>query len=356
MSSFFSDRVRVGLLAAVLAVQATAVHAQQPPVYTVAKVVVNTQASDAVAAKEKATTQGSQRALRQLFTRLVAFKAHDRLPELSDSAVDGLVDGFVVREERFSSTRYIAKLDFTFEAAKVRDLLDRIGLPYTQQQAPPVTLLPMAQGEDVSQAWQAAWSALDLKHALTPLQLSSAQAGASLPAGMDATSQSIETLKQRLGTPFVVLASASVDQAEGRLGINLRGEDSIGRFTFSQSFRVYDGDVDGAAARAAEIARMALEARWRLTSLKSQGALEGPAPLETFTLTAAFDSLKGWRRMRETITGISGAQDVEVKSLFAGGAEVVLSFPGGPERFAKAAGAQGLTLNESRGEWILRQR
>jgi len=33
----------------------------------------------------------------------------------------------------------------------------------------------------------------------------------------------------------------------------------------------------------------------------------------------------------------------------------VLSFPGGAERFAKAAAARGLTLNESRGEWILRQ-
>ncbi|MFP3920815.1 MAG: DUF2066 domain-containing protein [Dichotomicrobium sp.] len=356
MSSFFSDRLGAGLLAMVLVVLATAAHAQQPPVYTVAKVAVNTQASDAVTAKERAIKQGSQRALRQLFTRLVAFNAHDRLPELGDSAIDGLVDGYVVREERFSSTRYIAKLDYTFEAAKVRDLLDRIGLPYTQQQAPPVSLVPMAQGEEVSQAWRAAWSALDLEHGLTPLQLASAQAGASLPAGVDATSQAVETLKQSVGAPYVVLASASLDQAEGSLRVALRGEDSIGRFTFSQNFRVYDGDVDGAAARAAEIARTAVEARWRLTSLKNQGALEGPAPLESFTLTAAFDSLKGWRRMRETITGISGAQDVEVKSLFAGGAEVVLSFPGGAERFAKAAGAQGLTLNESRGEWILRQR
>ena len=36
----------------------------QPSVYTVAKVAVNTRASDAVTAKERATREGSQRAFR----------------------------------------------------------------------------------------------------------------------------------------------------------------------------------------------------------------------------------------------------------------------------------------------------
>ncbi len=324
----------------------------QPPVYTVAKIAVNTQANDAVTAKQQAIEEGSQRAFRLLLSRLVAFGAHDRLPELSATAIDGMLDGFVVREERFSSTRYIATLDFTFEAAKIRDLLNRVGLPHTDQQSPPVTLLPVAQG-DAGAAWRTAWIGLDLNNSLAPVALP--PAGTSLPAGMDVTQQAVEALQDRLGAARLVLAAAVLDTTDNRLRVSLRGEDAVGRFAFAQSFRVYDGDIEDAAARAAQTAHMALEARWRLTSLKTQGALDGPAELQTFSVTAAFDSLPAWQEMRGTIDGISGVQDVEVKSLFAGGAEVVLSFPGGAERFAKAAAARGLTLNQSGGELILRR-
>ncbi|RIA56837.1 hypothetical protein [Dichotomicrobium thermohalophilum] len=348
----FALRLSCGVFALLAAFEPAAA---QSPVYTVAKVAVNTKASDAVTAKEQAIREGSQRAFRKLLSRLVAFKAHDRLPELSASAIDGMLDGFVVREERFSSTRYIATLDFTFEAGKIRDLLNRIGLPHTDQQSPPVKLLPVAQGESVGETWRAAWGALDLKHGLAPLDMPPAQA-ASLPAGMSMTARAVQVLQGRLGAPRLVLAFAAVDASGGRLRVALRGEDAVGRFAFAQDFRVYDGDIAEAAGRAARIARMALEARWRLTSLKTQGALDGPAPLESFALTAAFDSLPAWQDMRSKISSISGVQDVEVKSLFAGGAELVLSFPGGAERFAKAAAARGLTLDRSGGEWILRQR
>jgi len=328
----------------------------QPTVYTVAKVAVNTQAQDAVAAKEQAIRTGSQRAFRMLLSRLVAFEAHNRLPELSATAIDGMLDGFVVREERFSSTRYIATLDFTFEPEKVRDLLNQVGLPHTDQQSPPVKLLLLPQGDGVGDAWRAAWRKLDLEHGLMRLDLAGEQAASALPGGLSPTARAVDMLRERLGAARLVLASASLDDAGSRLRVALDGQDAIGGFSLAQDFRVYGGHTGDAAVRAARVMRMALETRWRLTALKTQGALDGPAQLETFTLTAAFDSLKAWQNIRQTITSISGAQDVEVKSLFAGGAEVVLSFPGGAERFAKAAGSRGLSLNESRGEWILRQR
>jgi len=342
-------------LALVAMLAGPSARAAQPSVYTVASVAVNIEASDAVSAKAKAIAYGSQRALRTLMSRLVAFKAHDRLPELSADAVDGLLDGFVVREERFSSTRYIASLDFTFDAAKVRDLLNRFALPHTDQQSEPVALLPIAYQGMVIEDWRAAWSALDLKHGLAPLVLTPARAAASLPTDMELTADAVAALKDRLGAPRLVLAAVSVDGTGERLRVAMVGEDAVGRFSFSQSFRIHDSDASGAAAHAAQIARLALQARWRMTALKSQGALDGPAPLESFTVTAAFDSLRAWQEMRRTIESISGAQDIEIKSLFAGGADVVLSFPGGPDRFAKAASAKGLSLSQSGGDLILRR-
>ena len=341
------------ILGAVFALLAFAPAQAQPSVYTVAKVAVNTRASDAVTAKQQATREGSQRAFRELLSRLVAFKAHDRLPEPSASEIDGMIDGFVVREERFSSTRYIATLDFTFEPGKVRDLLNRVGLPHSDQQSPPVTLVPLAQGE-VGGLWRGAWEALDLQHGLAPVNLAPARA-ASLPTGMNLTPRAVEALQRRLGSRRLVLAAAALDSAGQRLSMALRGEDAIGRFAFAQSFRIHDGEIENAAAHAARVAQMALQARWRLTTLKTQGALDGPAPRESFALTAAFDSLPAWQDMRSKIAGTSGVQDVEVKSLFAGGAEVVLSFPGGVDRFARAVAARDLRLEKSGDEWILRQ-
>jgi len=326
------------------------------PVFTVAKIGVNVEARDAVTAKEKAIRAGSMRAFRALLSRLVAFAAHNRLPELSHDAVDGMLDGFVVREERFSSTRYIAKLDFTFEADKVRDLLNRIGLPHTDQQSAPVSLVLVAEEEVGEQEWRAAWKALDLEHGLAPLRLISKQQTRKLMAGADQTEPTVADLHTRLGEPRLVVASAQIYREAQRLKVAVRGTDAVGPLAFSQSFRIYSGDTASAASRAARISRLVLQARWRLVSLKAQGALDGPAPLESFKLTAAFDSLKAWQEMRAEIAGISGVQDFSVKSLFAGGAEVVLSFPGGPERFAKAASARGMALNESRGEWILQRR
>jgi len=335
---------------------APSARAAQPAAYTVAKVAVNTQASDAVSAKEEAIAQGSQRALRLLMSRLVAFKAHDRLPELGADTVDGLLDGFVVRDERFSSTRYIASFDFTFDAAKVRDLLNQFGLPHTDQQSEPVALLPITHDGIAIEDWRAAWAALDLPHGLAPLELTPEQTAARLPDKMELTVEAVAAMKDRLGAPRLVLAAATVDGAGERLRVAMTGEDGVGRFSFSQSFRIYEGDTGEAAAHAARVARLALEARWRQTALGTQGALDGPAELESFELTAAFDSLRAWQEMRRAISSISGAQDIEIKSLFAGGADVVLSFPGGPDRFAKAASAKGLNLTESRDGWILRQR
>ena len=47
-----------------------------------------------------------------------------------------------MRSERNSSTDYIASLDFSFQAKAVRDLLRREGIPFTDEQAPALTVIP----------------------------------------------------------------------------------------------------------------------------------------------------------------------------------------------------------------------
>ena len=48
-----------------------------------------------------------------------------------------------VRSERNSSTDYIASLDFSFQSKAVRDLLRREGIPFIDEQAPTLTVVPV---------------------------------------------------------------------------------------------------------------------------------------------------------------------------------------------------------------------
>src|SRR5204862_2919839 len=124
-------------------------------------------------AKTKALADGQQAALRSLLKRLVPVTAYQRLRQLPPIQAGDLVDGVKVRSERNSTTEYIASLDFSFQSKAVRDLLRREGIPFTDEQAPALTIVPIwkAGTPDASKdeaAWTNAWKGLDLEHALTP--------------------------------------------------------------------------------------------------------------------------------------------------------------------------------------------
>ena len=102
-----------------------------PSVYTVAKVSVTADAKDAVAAKQKALTKAQHDAFYKLLKRMTSWRAHSRLPVIEDNLIERLVEGFAIRSESNSATRYAATLDFTFNPNGVRNLVNSFSLPYT---------------------------------------------------------------------------------------------------------------------------------------------------------------------------------------------------------------------------------
>jgi len=145
-------------------------------VYTVGNYPIQAQADNAVAAKEKALAEGQQAAFRSLLKRLVPVTAYARGKRLDSVKAADLIEGVRVRAERNSSTEYIASFDFSFNAKSVRDLLRREGIPFTDDQAPKVTLVPVwrsaaAQPPREEAAWTNVWKGLDLENSLTPIKL-----------------------------------------------------------------------------------------------------------------------------------------------------------------------------------------
>lgn len=335
--------------------------ANTPTVYTVAKVAVTADADDAVAAKEKALAEAQQIALRKLLERITGWSAHSRLPILPNDMVERMVEGFAVRRESNSTTRYIATLDFTFEPNAVRDILNRFGLPYTDQQAAQGLLIPvMIEGEAVRQGssnpWYDAFSDIDTERTLTPLKLvpPAANLSASMVSDLSANSRSLfETLAYQYRSENLILAIADVDAQATQLHLRLAGRDAVGSFVLDRTIRIYDRDIASAARIAAEISVKVIEGRWKTVRLASQGALEGPADLQTIALTAQFSGLKAWQAMRARLQKVPGVQGVDVKALNARGANLTIDFPGGAERLAQAAQTQGLALEHRGGEWVL---
>src|SRR5688572_8696330 len=112
-------------------------------VYTIANYPVEASAQDAVAAKEKAHAEGQQAALGALLKRLVPVTAYNHIDSLKHLRADDFSNGVAVRSETNSRTQYIASLDFSFQPDAVRGLLQREGVPFVDEQAPRMVLVPL---------------------------------------------------------------------------------------------------------------------------------------------------------------------------------------------------------------------
>src|SRR5262249_60567525 len=122
----------------------------------------------------RALNDGQQAALRSLLKRLVPVSAFPRLKTLAPVRAGDLIEGVKVRAERNSATDYIANLDFSFQAKAIRDLLRREGIPFTDEQAPVLSVVPVAVAAGGARADPAranTSNAPDPQPPLPPLQL-----------------------------------------------------------------------------------------------------------------------------------------------------------------------------------------
>jgi hypothetical protein len=362
-------RHRPGLLLAVALTLATAVSdraaaAPTDAVFTVANYPVEARADNAVAAKDKALADGQQAAFRSLLKRLVPVTAYARIKRLAGIKAGDLVDGFKVRSERNSSTDYIASLDFTFQSKGVRDLLRREGIPFTDEQAPALTVVPVGRAAAAGSAkgeaaWTNAWKGLDLEHALTPIKLQALKKEIA-PATVDALAggdgSAIRTLAAAYGSERVLLAVAEHDAAAGRLDVTLSGRDAVGAFTLRRTYRVDAADPGYANDLAAVISLGILEGRWKAIKSRSGGGGGGEAAAGDTDLLIAveFRGMSEWQDISRKLGSTPGVEELEVAGLSARGARVTLRFAEGAERLAEALAQRGLSLRNTGGNWVLK--
>jgi hypothetical protein len=374
--------------ASVLAVLAGAlIPAASPPAdaaspYVVSNYPVDVSAADAVTAKAQGLEEARLGAFRYLLKRLVSVGAFRQLPRLASAAVEDLLDGVSVRSEQNSGTEYVATLDFTFRADKVRKLLTGSALPFLDQQAAMLTVIPMfatpagtgtARGlssAEGQKAWRQAWASLDLVHTLTPITLAA--------GGPSSSNDTILALakgdRSKLG---IVQSESSADKllvaiatptADGRhLSMTLIGSDWVGPVDFRREFTMYYGDPGYTAEYASVVALGILEGRWKesrgLQSASTSEAVaagwstdpgRGVEGGQTVRFTVEFNTILQWQQIRGRLSAALGPQAMQIGAISARGAEVTTAFPGGAEALQRRLAPEGLLLASAGDHLVLR--
>lgn len=384
-------------MAVVLGVFAATAPARAAPsdgVFTVGNYPVEAKAENAVTAKDRALADGQQAAFRSLLKRLVPVTAHARLKNIKVAKPGELLEGIRVRSERNSPTEYIASLDFSFQPRAVRNLLQQEGVPFVEEQAPAVVVIPVWRGaagappKDEA-AWTNVWRGLDLEHALSPVNLQPLKVGiapeavAALANGDGAAIRGLVTATK---SELVVVALAEPDPAARRLNVTLSGRDAAGAFTLKRAYRIDAGDPNYAAELAGVVSLGILEGRWKAIATPGSGvqspepasrpfpgeappvsSLPGPArapaPANSGVAGGAnmqvaieFRGMNEWQDISRKLAAVPGMQDLDVMGLSARGARVSFRYPDGPQQLAQVLEQQGLTLRNANGGWTLSAR
>ena len=240
--------IRIGALGLALLASnllAGKVAAQAESFYTVAKLAVDVTAKSAVEAKAKALAEAQQRAFQIVLRRVAPLGASAQL-EVASEELESLIGGLSVRNERLSTTRYIASLDITFNEQAVKELLAGRGIPTSERRGPSIAVMPVTlDGEKVRGAgssWYQAWMDLDLSHGLVPVTIIQPREGFDAPlvtAILAGDYAAYHRFNGAYSGQPVVLA---VGEAKGDgFTLRLAGEDGVGQINFGETLS-FSGD------------------------------------------------------------------------------------------------------------------
>ena len=330
-------------------------------VYTVSHVKVDETAEDANKAKIKAIVNAQLAAFDILLRRITTPEGYQSLPRLDGAEVGRMMTSMSIEDERTGPQRYIATLTISFLPDQVRQLLTRYGVAFMDQQAAPVLILPVWLGAngpelwDSPNPWRAAWSALDLQHALTPVYVPIGDltdvSAVSAEEALAGNAIKLESLALRYGTDHVLVAVAGPMDGGGVFA-RMSGMTPAGPISLDERF---SGEGDNGAAAARKAAARFLEAM--ADNWKRSGAArrQDTVRVATQSLTAAvpFKSFVEWNNVKARVTGSAGVTGVEIDSLSAGGAIVEVTYQGSVEDLGAALRSNGLLLTQVGSTWVI---
>jgi Uncharacterized protein conserved in bacteria (DUF2066) len=317
--------------------------------YSVA-VPVDASAASASAAQTKAINGGRAKAWGELSHRVVPQKDWSKLPNLDDVALERLIRGYTVGDEKRSTTRYTARVTYIFNPAAVRHMLRVANIGVSEEQGTAILLVAMAPTYNASSAWAQAVARAKPSGAqfplVTPVGDNVDQSALGPLHFADAGWNHVQPAASRVHANEAVLLQATNPSA-GHLYVHMR------RVGPGRSLSLADIDVPVAAgtpaakvyATAADLATAAIEDAW-----KTRGTIDLNKK-SRLVAEVHIESLEQWSNLLGRLATVPAISDVNVIAMNIGEGRLAISYTGTPEQLRTAAGQSSLNFAERDGQW-----
>ena len=123
------------------------------PVFGVSNISIDQRAETASIARDIGVRKAAEQAFSTVLNR-VLLTNDARLKFMTLHDLDDFSDFVRIVEENNLDRRYIATLDFCFDAARLRRAMITAQLSWSELQSPPILVIPIWNGPDGARAWQ----------------------------------------------------------------------------------------------------------------------------------------------------------------------------------------------------------
>jgi len=333
--------------------------------FEVRDVDVDVTAATAAAAREQALVEGAREAFGRLLDRVTLSPDRNKVGEVSDAQIETMIKDFSVSNEKYSSVRYIATLNYTFNEEGVRSLLAQRGVPYAVTRAKTIVVLPVFRGDgDLTlwaepNPWLAAWRVLpggQLVPIMVPLGDVTDVAIIDAEEAAIGDSDRLREIALQYGAsdalvPFAVLSQGlDTDVAELTVALTLYGAEGS-RKGPTRRYRTGEGEsVESMLARAADETMAEVQDQWKRENLvvASEAAVD--------SVTVPIDSLDDWLIVRRRLDQVQTIEKTEVVLLSRNYALVNIHHYGTTEQLGLALEQADLILRQGENGLVLSAR
>ena len=333
------------------------------PIFGVAGVRIDQRAENASKARDMGIRNAAEGAFAIVLDRLLP-TAESQAQFMAAHDLDDFSDFTHIVEENNLEQRYIATLDFCFDAARLRQAMIAAGLQWSELQSPPILVVPVWKGPDGARAWYRDnewlagwWDAVGSYNGLLSLR----QLGRNLINERqfrgedlaDANSVKLAAAASLVKAEqiMVVMAALDYDGSKPVITITARLFDKNGQLLtdilYGDQMILTNLDQDGLdEMRRKIIAKM--DSSWHMANL-----IDG-AVADYLTVFMPVSSVKDWAMRLTALNEVAVVQSYDILSLDTKGGQVVLRLVGSREALGNALAAHKLELVDDDGRLLIK--
>ena len=333
------------------------------PIFGVAGVRIDQRAENASKARDMGIRNAAERAFAIVLDRLLP-TAKGQAQFMAAHDLDDFSDFTHIVEENNLEQRYIATLDFCFDAARLRQAMIAAGLQWSELQSPPILVVPVWKGPDGARAWYRDnkwlagwWDAVASYNGLLSLRqldrnlINERQFRGEDLADANSVKLAAAASLVKAEQIMVVMAALDYDGSKPVITITARLFDKNGQLLtdilYGDQMILTNLDQDGLdEMRRKIIAKM--DSSWHMANL-----IDG-AVADYLTVFMPVSSVKDWAKRLTALNEVAVIQSYDILSLDTKGGQVVLRLVGSRKALGNALAAHKLELVDDDGRLLIK--